>query len=134
MRLSKSSLYQSFGNKEALLISCIDHYQTAFNQKLSELLKASTSGLGFIAQLLESVIREANGRERKGCLLVNTVNELGTNEPIITAAIDRGFNAVHVTINKALAQARHATSQHLGTPVTNIHSPTQRMGDALVAL
>jgi hypothetical protein len=105
MRLSKSSLYQSFGNKEALLISCIDHYQTAFNQKLSELLKASTSGLGFIAQLLESVIREANGRERKGCLLVNTVNELGTNEPIITAAIDRGFNAVHVTINKALAKA-----------------------------
>ncbi|MBT4147054.1 MAG: TetR/AcrR family transcriptional regulator, partial [Gammaproteobacteria bacterium] len=77
MRLSKSSLYQSFGNKEALLISCIDHYQTAFNQKLSELLKASTSGLGFIAQLLESVIREANDPERKGCLLVNTVNELG---------------------------------------------------------
>ncbi|TXL09442.1 hypothetical protein BMR08_13285 [Methylococcaceae bacterium CS2] len=31
-------------------------------------------------------------------------------------------------------QARHATSQHSGTPVTNIHSPTQRMGDALVAL
>ncbi|WP_280175600.1 Clp protease N-terminal domain-containing protein, partial [Bathymodiolus platifrons methanotrophic gill symbiont] len=25
-------------------------------------------------------------------------------------------------------QARHATSQHSGTPVTNIHSPTQRMG------
>ena len=30
-------------------------------------------------------------------------------------------------------QARHATSQHSGTLVTNIHSPTQRMGDALVA-
>ncbi|TXL04473.1 hypothetical protein BMR07_12405 [Methylococcaceae bacterium CS1] len=33
-----------------------------------------------------------------------------------------------------VVQARHATSQHSGTPVTNIHSPTQRMGDALVAL
>ncbi|WP_221900164.1 hypothetical protein [Bathymodiolus platifrons methanotrophic gill symbiont] len=31
-------------------------------------------------------------------------------------------------------QARHATSQHSGTPVTNIHSPTQRKGDAQVAL
>ncbi|GFO75161.1 hypothetical protein BPLS_P2204 [Bathymodiolus platifrons methanotrophic gill symbiont] len=35
---------------------------------------------------------------------------------------------------KDTEQARHATSQHSGTPVTNIHSPTQRMGDALVAL
>ncbi|GFO72206.1 hypothetical protein BJAS_P2250 [Bathymodiolus japonicus methanotrophic gill symbiont] len=33
-----------------------------------------------------------------------------------------------------IIQARHATSQHSGTPVTNIHSPTQGMGDALVAL
>ncbi|WP_221897896.1 hypothetical protein [Bathymodiolus japonicus methanotrophic gill symbiont] len=31
-------------------------------------------------------------------------------------------------------QARHAASRHSGAPVTNIHSPTQRMGDALVAL
>ncbi|WP_221894585.1 hypothetical protein [Bathymodiolus japonicus methanotrophic gill symbiont] len=31
-------------------------------------------------------------------------------------------------------QARHATSRNSGTPVTNIHSPTQRTGDALVAL
>ncbi|TXL17304.1 hypothetical protein BMR04_06060 [Methylococcaceae bacterium HT3] len=34
----------------------------------------------------------------------------------------------------SIIQARHATSQHYRTPVTNIHSPTQRMGDALVAL
>ncbi|TXK94329.1 hypothetical protein BMR02_01335 [Methylococcaceae bacterium HT1] len=38
----------------------------------------------------------------------------------------------HISTNEL--QARHATSQHSGTPVTNIHSPTQRMGDALVAL
>ncbi|GFO73103.1 MULTISPECIES: hypothetical protein [unclassified Gammaproteobacteria] len=37
-------------------------------------------------------------------------------------------------LGSATDMARHATSQHSGTPVTNIHSPTQRMGDALVAL
>ncbi|SHN91939.1 hypothetical protein BHECKSOX_2442, partial [Bathymodiolus heckerae thiotrophic gill symbiont] len=31
-------------------------------------------------------------------------------------------------------QARHATSRNFGTPVAIIHSPTQRMGDALAAL
>lgn len=105
MSLSKSSLYQSFGNKEALFISCIDNYQITFNQELSALLKSSTSGLKFIEQLLESVIQEVNSSERKGCLLVNTANELGAKDPIITAAIERGFNAVSVTIKKALERA-----------------------------
>lgn len=105
MSLSKSSLYQSFGNKETLFISCIDNYQITFNQELSALLKSSTSGLKFIEQLLESVIQEVNSSERKGCLLVNTANELGAKDPIITAAIERGFNAVSVTIKKALEKA-----------------------------
>ncbi|MFT7414813.1 MAG: TetR/AcrR family transcriptional repressor of nem operon, partial [Methylophagaceae bacterium] len=105
MGLSKSSLYQSFGNKEALFISCIDNYQATFNEELAELLKSSASGLEFIEQLLESVIQEVNSNERKGCLLVNTANELGIKDPIITAAIERGFNAVRITIKMALQKA-----------------------------
>ncbi|TXL12619.1 hypothetical protein BMR06_17300 [Methylococcaceae bacterium HT5] len=31
-------------------------------------------------------------------------------------------------------QARHATSRNLGTPITVIRSPTQRIGDAPAAL
>jgi TetR/AcrR family transcriptional repressor of nem operon len=105
MGLSKSSLYQSFGNKETLFISCIDNYQATFNEELAELLKSSASGLEFIEQLLESVIQEVNSNERKGCLLVNTANELGIKDPIITAAIERGFNAVRITIKMALQKA-----------------------------
>jgi len=105
MSLSKSSLYQSFGNKETLFISCIDNYQASFNKELSELLKSSTSGLNFIEQLLESVIQEVNSSERKGCLLVNTANELGAKDPIISAAIERGFNSVRMAIKKALDKA-----------------------------
>lgn len=105
MSISKSSLYQSFGNKETLFISCLDNYQVTFNKELAELLKSSTSGLRFIEQLLESVIQEVNSSERKGCLLVNTANELGAKDPIITATIERGFNAVRMTIKKALEKA-----------------------------
>lgn len=105
MSISKSSLYQSFGNKETLFISCLDNYQVTFNKELAELLKSSTSGLRFIEQLLESVIQEVNSSERKGCLLVNTANELGAKDPIITAVIERGFNAVRMTIKKALEKA-----------------------------
>lgn len=105
MKLSKSSLYQSFGNKETLFVKCIENYQASFNKQLSVSLERSSSGIVFIKQLLESVIQEANNTERKGCLLVNTANELGANDPVITAALDRGFNSVRIIIKKALNKA-----------------------------
>lgn len=105
MSLSKSSLYQSFGNKEALFISCLDNYRTTLNKDLLQLFKSSHSGLGFIEQLLESVIQEAKSSEQKGCLLVNTANELGSKNSIITAAIERGFNSIRSTIKSALEKA-----------------------------
>ncbi|GFO77280.1 hypothetical protein BPLS_P5635 [Bathymodiolus platifrons methanotrophic gill symbiont] len=49
-------------------------------------------------------------------------------------AIEHKFIVFETETEIGRPQARHATSQHSGTPVTNIHSPTQRMGDALVAL
>lgn len=105
MKLSKSSLYQSFGNKETLFVKCIENYQASFNKQLSVSLERSSSGIVFIEQLLESVIQEANNTERKGCFLVNTANELGANDPVITAALDRGFNSVRIIIKKALNKA-----------------------------
>jgi TetR/AcrR family transcriptional repressor of nem operon len=105
MGLSKSSLYQSFGNKETLFIRCLDNYQATFNKDLLQSLKSSHSGLAFIEQLLESVVKEATSSERKGCLLVNTANELGTRDPVITEAIERGFNAIRVIIKKALQKS-----------------------------
>tara|TARA_R110002050_G_scaffold1244_5_gene8804 strand:- start:102225 stop:102809 length:585 start_codon:yes stop_codon:yes gene_type:complete len=105
MRLSKSSLYQSFGNKETLFIRCLDNYQITFNNTLLASLENSTSALTFIEQLFESVIQEANSNEHKGCLLVNTANELGNKDPVITASIERGFELARNTIKKALAQA-----------------------------
>lgn len=105
MQLSKSSLYQSFGNKQTLFVNCIENYQASFNKQLSDALERSNSGIVFIEQLLESVIQEANNNERKGCLLVNTANELGANDPVITAAIERGFNSVRMIIKQALDKA-----------------------------
>ncbi|TXL05450.1 hypothetical protein BMR09_09995, partial [Methylococcaceae bacterium CS3] len=42
--------------------------------------------------------------------------------------IPEAFQRLKTLQGEQAQQARHATSQHSGTPVTNIHSPTQRMG------
>ncbi|TXK95324.1 hypothetical protein BMR08_11615 [Methylococcaceae bacterium CS2] len=60
------------------------------------------------------------------------LSRVGHNESL--KIVDGETSNEHARVNLLIQQARHATSQHSGTPVTNIHSPTQRMGDALVAL
>ncbi|SHN93159.1 hypothetical protein BHECKSOX_2239, partial [Bathymodiolus heckerae thiotrophic gill symbiont] len=53
---------------------------------------------------------------------------------INSTKISHTIKASALVVSMAISQARHATSRNFGTPVAIIHSPTQRMGDALAAL
>ncbi len=106
MHLSKSSLYQSFGNKTSLFVSCIDFYRKQLNKKLVENLTTAPSGLSFMRSLLISITAEAETVQRRGCLLVNTANELAIREPEIAMAVNRGFASIRVGLYRALERAK----------------------------
>ncbi|HEB27755.1 MAG TPA: TetR/AcrR family transcriptional regulator [Porticoccus sp.] len=91
MRLSKSSLYQTFGNKHELFVRCLDHYEQTMASVLSEQLVNSISTEQFLHDFLEGVISEAKTRgTRKGCFLVNTANELSQRDAVIAKAVSTG--------------------------------------------
>jgi TetR/AcrR family transcriptional repressor of nem operon len=98
MRLSKSSLYQTFGNKHALFVRCIEHYQQTMVGELQQRLANSSSARRFVTAFLDDVISEAvanrgkNTPRRKGCFLVNTVNELCQRDDGIAKAVNDGTN------------------------------------------
>jgi TetR/AcrR family transcriptional repressor of nem operon len=106
MHLSKSSLYQSFGNKQQLFILCLEQYEGQVNQNLTEQLHQAGTGLGFIRELLKSVISEADRDSRKGCLLVNTANELAGREKTIAQAVSHGLIKIKSNLKSALERAR----------------------------
>ena len=106
MNLSKSSLYQTFGSKEALFIRCLDYFQTSMAANLSSQLQSSDSPMQFLADYLESVIDEASAKSaRKGCLLVNTANELAQRSPAVREAVARGGEKMIRVFVEALEQA-----------------------------
>ena len=103
MGLSKSSLYQTFGNKHELFIRCLDHYQQSMVDKLNVQLNSSDSVKQFIAKFLEGVIAEAkNSSGRKGCLLVNTANELSQRDTDIAKAVTDGTGNVAKLFQQAI--------------------------------
>lgn len=103
MSLSKSSLYQTFGNKHELFIRCLEHYQQSMVDKLREKLDNSSSVKQFVSEFLEEVIAESNNRSgRKGCFLVNTANELSQRDADIGRVVTDGTSNVAKVFQQAI--------------------------------
>ena len=107
MRISKSSLYQAFGGKQALFERCMTRYGDEMTGALRGALQASPSGLGFIRQFLESVLDEARGVcEARGCLVLNTANEFARRNPRIAEAVSQGLDRFHGVLLTAVERAQ----------------------------
>lgn len=107
MQLSKSSLYQAFGSKQALFERCMTHYGDFMIGQLRGVLAEAPSGLAFIRLFLESVLDEARGVcEARGCLVLNTANEFARRDPLIAEAVAEGLGRFHGLLLEAVQRAQ----------------------------
>lgn len=107
MGISRSSLYQSFGNKEALFLSAVEHYART---RIEPLLEALDSGGGFrsdLAAFLDAVVRHATADpERLGCLVASVLSDAAGSDPRLRAELGRRFAAVEARIAERVAHAQ----------------------------
>lgn len=107
MRISKSSLYQAFGGKQALFERCMARYGDLMIGKLQDALASAPSGWDFIRQFLGSVLDEARGmNEARGCLVLNTANEFARRDPVIAEAVAQGLGRFHGVMLRAVRRAQ----------------------------
>ena len=106
MRLSKSSLYQTFGSKHELFLRSIDIYQHTSADELHKKLNDSRNSKIFLKGFLDSVIAESTSRNKKGCLLVNTINELGYRDKAVSKAVAIGLNNMAGVIRSAIESGK----------------------------
>jgi TetR/AcrR family transcriptional repressor of nem operon len=80
MGINQFSMYSSFGSKEGVFLESIKCYKKKVHTELIIKLKESKEGVLAIKQYLYNFIEFAKDTDQnKGCLLTNTVNELGQN-------------------------------------------------------
>lgn len=105
--LSKSSLYQTFGNKQSLFEACLVRYrEIQVKQMLSALAKAK-SAMAFLEALLLGIAQEARCREpSKGCLIINTATELSGREPSIAQLVSQGIEAFGSVMRAAIERGQ----------------------------
>ena len=105
--LSKSSLYNSFGNKSTLFIKCLARFKRNLLRQLEDQLSESLSGLQFIRDVMDMVIAEADKPQRMGCMLVNTANELADRDANIAREVTLGLCELRSVFANALKMAKH---------------------------
>lgn len=101
MGINRGSLYDTFGDKRQLYLSVVDRYVAWYS--ISG-MRAAMAGNGKspkqqLTLLFDRLVEEGQGLNRKrGCLLTNTITELGHRDPLITEQVVDAMTRVEDTL------------------------------------
>lgn len=85
--ISRSSLYNTYGDKHSLFIKSLERYQEQTSKALNDLADGDKNAMTAIRNIFEFTVDNClEDAMPKGCFLVNSIVEFG-NEDVETAAI-----------------------------------------------
>lgn len=130
MKLSRQSLYNAFGDKEALYLTCLDRYQSQSLENLRALL-AGPVRRGF-ASLFNSILVEPDEVKRRGCFMVNSAMELAPRQVHVADRVARNLKLLEELFATALT--RGVNSGELSLPSNRTRATARFLMAALQGL
>jgi len=107
MGISRQSLYDTFGSKRELFIRTIEHYRsTQLAQGLALLEPCQGSPLQRVRKLVAFFEALAADRRCRGCLVANSIVELGGEDPQIGALLRETLELLEQALFRTLSEAR----------------------------
>lgn len=105
--LSRSSLYDTFGDKQKLFVASLKKYQKQSQDQIVALFEASEN----IKETLRSIFKQAvveslEDRITKGCFMVNTSIELAMHDPEIAKIVQNNTKTMEGIFIKALQKGQ----------------------------
>lgn len=107
--ISRSSLYDTFGDKHTLYIRALESYQTSGSGQMCKIVTNSASAKEAIRQLLELMIGElAADAERKGCFMVNAEVETAPHDEEVNSMICKNDQQVEEAFYAAIKKGQES--------------------------
>ncbi|WP_290632910.1 TetR/AcrR family transcriptional regulator [Aquisalimonas sp.] len=105
--LSRSSLYQTFGDKHHLFSQCLEHYREKTVSGMWQRLEDAPTGRAFVELTMRRAIddRHAAGGPR-GCLVLNTATEFGHRDPDVTRQVQAALSAFRAVFEEAVRRGQ----------------------------
>jgi TetR/AcrR family transcriptional repressor of nem operon len=107
--LSRSSLYDTFGDKRQLYLRVLDKYRKSRLEKMHEALrKTEDIYSAFETFLSESYNKPGNNSENKGCFMVNTATELGFADTEFSEIVNSNKTEIENMFSHFIHQAKQS--------------------------
>jgi TetR/AcrR family transcriptional regulator, transcriptional repressor for nem operon len=112
--INRSSIYDSFGDKQELFTAALKYYRQANTAQMLKMIEESGDIKKTIQDIFEHVKEESlNEKNHEGCMMVNTAVELASHEKKIFSLVFDNMSVVQGSLAKAIkaAQARNEVSK-----------------------
>jgi TetR/AcrR family transcriptional repressor of nem operon len=114
--ISRSSLYDTYGDKHALYIKALESYQNSSGSQICNIINNTPSAKQAIKQLLEFVTRDLlNDDQHKGCFMVNAGVEVAPHDAEVNDLLCKNEQQLedvfYKTIKKGQQSGEITTSQ-----------------------
>lgn len=131
MGINRASLYDTFGNKQALFTQALDWYAAQAQRAVDAILTGPGSPMQRIEKVLTYLSGGMCGKGARGCFISNTAAELGPHDPAIAASVRRVWTAIEQGVQQVLDEAQ--ASGEIG-PKVDTRAHARLLNTALAGL
>lgn len=97
--LSRSSLYNTYGDKRSLFIRSLQRYQEQTSKALNDLADSSVDAMTAIRKIFEFTVDNCLDEAMpKGCFLVNSIVEFGAEDTETVAVVKESMDTNRATL------------------------------------
>ena len=107
MGIGRQSLYNTFGDKEALFREALSAYWRSRITPVVDTLRREGSGLDNVRAVLDMWDEMSMSAGHKGCLMVNSIAEFGARAPELSTLLGGMLGELEDAFSHALERARH---------------------------
>ena len=105
-KLNPGSIYSAFKSKEGLFLEALEFYGQRSVAQLKKYLDESGSPLKAIEMFLSAIVDKSKNKDKRGCLIVNTMLEMSSHNKTVQAKGNMQLQAVEDELVKGLYQAQ----------------------------
>ena len=105
MGISRQSLYNTFGNKHSLFISCLNFYIQEGHNTLCSILNSDEHAEEKLNQLIDMFLEYYACAKSKGCFVSFTIQEMAQKDPDVKSILDKKYSKNFELFNQFFVQA-----------------------------
>lgn len=119
--LSRSSLYDTFGDKRQLFIAVLAQYQCQSEAYLRDLLTSEPDAKAGFQRLFDELVEKSlSDQLHKGCLMVNTATEMAAQDEEIAAIVQTNLRSQEGLYAEAIARGQSAGQINTAFPAESL--------------